>query len=204
MPDNSILCFINRCMNMWDIEPAKWVLIFLRQNLLYILASLWDGLPHQPAFSQVIWKVSTTHGKLRTTALWPPVWNFAKTVEIWFFEHCSFVLLGLPSGCLRKEPIKILVQNFIWTFGKFYHWMGNKNILGSLEWAYYSISQWSWSSALGFAISELKNETIYSNLQLYELIRGFSVQDIEICELANILINPPPTKTHCKLNNLFN
>ena len=105
LPDDSILCFINQCMNMWDIEPAKLVLIFLRQNLLYILANFWDVLPHQPAFSQAIWKVSTTHGKLRTSAWWPAYWlneilqkqlryDFSNIAHLYFWDYLQGVILG--------------------------------------------------------------------------------------------------------------
>ena len=116
MPDDSILCFINRCMNMWDIEPAKLVLIFLRQNLLYILANFWDVLPHQPAFSWAIWKVSTTHGKLRTSAWWPAYWlneilqkklryDFSNIAHLYFWDYLQWVL---SSGLTSQKLFEIL------------------------------------------------------------------------------------------------
>ena len=122
MPDDSILCFINRCMNMWDIEPAKLVLIFLRQNLLYILANFWDVLPHQPAFSQAIWKVSTTHGKLRTTALWPAYWlyeilqkqlryDFSNIAHLYFWD-CLQDVLVVSLLISMSVLVSLLVSQF--------------------------------------------------------------------------------------------
>ena len=121
MPDDSILCFINRCMNMWDIEPAKLVLIFLRQNLLYILANFWDVLPHQPAFSWAIWKVSTTHGKLRTSAWWPAYWlneilqkqlryDFSNIAHFYFWESLKIKSKSIWNSL--KKGLEMLANQF--------------------------------------------------------------------------------------------
>ena len=103
---------------MWDIEPAKLVLIFLRQNLLYILANFWDVLPHQPVFSWAIWKVSTTHGKLRTSAWWSANWLneiLQKQLRYDFSNIAHLYFWNCLEGVLSRNR-----ENKLWVCSAFY------------------------------------------------------------------------------------
>ena len=95
---------------------------FLRQNLVCILANFCNVLPHQPAFSWVIWKVSTTHGKLRTSAWWPAYWlnkilqkqlryDFSNIAHLYFWD-CLQGVLVVSLLISMSVLVSLLVSQF--------------------------------------------------------------------------------------------